>query len=109
MLKMALFDRAINESCCSVDGGRGICRLFRPHPRALALLLPWMVANSRGWRLLSCQIPRGGDAKRRQMPRPSSTLRHFSLMAQSNSAILSILRFAFLFQLTSSFVIVLGF
>ena len=25
---MALFDCAINEKCCSVDGGRGICRLF---------------------------------------------------------------------------------
>jgi len=28
MLKMALFDCAINEKCGSVDGGRGIC----PHP-----------------------------------------------------------------------------
>ena len=28
MLKMALFDCAINENCCSVDGGRGICPLF---------------------------------------------------------------------------------
>ena len=28
MLKMALFDWAINEKCCSVDGGRGICPLF---------------------------------------------------------------------------------
>ena len=34
MLKMALFDCAINEKCCSVDGGRGICGLFRPHSRA---------------------------------------------------------------------------
>ena len=25
---MALFDCAINEKCCSVDGGRDICRLF---------------------------------------------------------------------------------
>ena len=34
MLKMELFDCAINEKCCSVDEGRGICRLFfRPHPR----------------------------------------------------------------------------
>ena len=24
MLKMALFDYAINEKCCSVDGGRGM-------------------------------------------------------------------------------------
>ena len=76
--------------------------------RALAYFSPWM-ANSRGWGLLSCQIPRGGDEKRGQMPRPPSTLQHFSLIAQSNSAILSILMFNFLFQLTSSFVIVLGF
>ena len=38
-------------------------------PRALAIFLPWM-ANSRGWGLLSCQIPRGGDANRGQMSRP---------------------------------------
>ena len=41
----------------------------RADPRALAFFLPWM-ANSRGWGLLSCQIPRGGDEKRGQMPRP---------------------------------------
>ena len=28
MLKMVLFACSINEKCCSVDGGRGICRLF---------------------------------------------------------------------------------
>ena len=32
MLKMALFDCAINKKCCSVDGGRGICRLFSSPP-----------------------------------------------------------------------------
>ena len=32
MFKTALFDCAINEKCCSVDGGRGICLFFRPHP-----------------------------------------------------------------------------
>ena len=32
MLKMAVFDCAINEKCCSVDGGRGICRLFSSPP-----------------------------------------------------------------------------
>ena len=77
-------------------------------PAALALFLPWM-ANARGWGLLSCQFPRGGDKKRGQMPRPPSTLQHFSLIAQSNSSISSILMCDFLFQLTSSFVIVLGF
>ena len=28
MLKMVLFDCVINEKCCTVDGGRGICCLF---------------------------------------------------------------------------------
>ena len=65
-------------------------------PRALPFFfLPWM-ANSRRWGLFSCQ-----------MPRPLSTLQHFSLIAQSSSAILSILMCDFLFQLTSSFVTVL--
>ena len=50
----------------------------RADPRALAFFFPWM-ANSRGRGLLSCQIPRGGDEKRGQMPRPPSTLQHFSL------------------------------
>ena len=67
-------------------------------PKALAFFLPWM-ANSRGWGLLNCQTPRGGDEKRGQMPRPPSTLQHFSLIAQSSSAILSILICDFLFQL----------
>ena len=71
-------------------------------PRALALFLPWM-ANSRGWGLLSCQIPRGGDERRGQMLRPPSTLQHSSLLAQSNSAILIISMCDFLFQLASFF------
>ena len=48
MLKTALFDCAINEKFCSVDGGRGICPLFSsplrgirqlksPHPREFAM------------------------------------------------------------------------
>ena len=32
MLKTALFDCAIDEKCFSVEGGRGICCLFSPHP-----------------------------------------------------------------------------
>ena len=36
-------------------------------------------------------------------------LKHFSLIAQSNGAVLKILMCDFLFQLTSSFVIALGF
>ena len=38
MLKMALFDCAINEKCCSVDGGRGICPLFSSPPRGIRQL-----------------------------------------------------------------------
>ena len=59
-------------------------------PPGISVVLPWM-ANSRGWGLLSVQIPLGEDEKRVQIPRPPSTLQHFSLIAQSNSAILSIL------------------
>ena len=33
MSKTALFDSLINEKCCSVDGGRGICPLFSSPPR----------------------------------------------------------------------------
>ena len=75
----------------------------RADPRALAYFWPWM-ANSRGWGLFSCQIPRGGDEKGRQMRYPPSTLQQ----AQSNSAVLRILMCNFWFQLTSFFVIVLG-
>ena len=78
------------------------------HPRSLAFFLPRM-ANFRGWGLLSCQIPWGGDEKTGQMPRPPTTLQHFSLIAQSNNAVSNILMCDFLFQVTFSFVIALGF
>ena len=51
-----------------------------------------------GWQIPrggDSQIPHGGDKKRRQMPRPPSTLQHFSWIAQSNNVILSILMFSF--------------
>ena len=35
MLKTALFDYAINEKCCSVDRGRGICPLFSSTPQVI--------------------------------------------------------------------------
>ena len=77
-------------------------------PRALAFYLPWM-ANSQWWRLLICQIwwngdvkrgqiRWGGDEKRGQMPRPVLTVQHFSLIAQSNSAILNIIMSIFCFN-----------
>ena len=48
------------------------------------------------------------DEKRGQMPRPLSTLQHFSLIAQSNNAVLNILMCDFLFQVRLSFVIALA-
>ena len=63
---------------------------LRADSRALAFFLAWM-ANSRGGGTLELQMPRSGDEKRGQMPRLPSTLQHFSLIAQSSSAILSIL------------------
>ena len=44
MLKMALFDCAINEKCCSVDGGRGICGLFLSPPRGI-----WQLKSPHSW------------------------------------------------------------
>ena len=56
---------SVNSSCAQ----RPPSPPSRADPRALAFFLPWM-PNSRGWGLLSCQIPRDGDEKRGQMPRP---------------------------------------
>ena len=41
----------------------------RANPRALAFFFSRM-ANSRGWGHFSCQMPRGVDEGRGQMPRP---------------------------------------
>ena len=83
--------RQIETSNASVNSG---CAQRPPpppraDPRALAFFFftPWM-GNSREWGLLSCQIPRGRDEKRGQIPRPPSTLQHFSLIIQSRSTIL---------------------
>ena len=59
MLKTALYDCAINEKCCSVDGGMGICRLFSSPPRGI-------------WQLKSPHPPefamQGKKKKKRPMP-----------------------------------------
>ena len=80
--------RQIETSNASVNSG---CAQRPPpppraDPRALAFFFftPWM-GNSREWGLLSCQIPRGRDEKRGQIPRPPSKLQHFSLITQSSS------------------------
>ena len=41
MLNMVLLDCAINEKCCSVDGGLGICPLFSSPPRGI-----WQLKSS---------------------------------------------------------------
>ena len=69
--------------------------------------LPWMAKfPGAAGTLLSCQMPRSGKEKRRQIPRPQSTLQQFLLLAQSGNAALSILTCDFSFQLMSAFVIV---
>ena len=50
----------------------------------------------------TCVISSGWGKKRGQMPRPSSTLQHFSLITQSSHAILSILMCDFFITLTSA-------
>ena len=78
----------------------------RTDPRALTFFcLKWQIP--RGRRLLSYPIPRGGDERRGQMPRPPSTLQHFPLIVQSStcSALFSTLMCDFLFHFKSAFVI----
>ena len=60
------FNASVNSACAQPPPPP------RADPRALAFFGPWM-ENSRGWGLLSCQISRGGDEKREQMPRSPST------------------------------------
>ena len=57
MLKMALLDCAINEKCCSVDGGRGICPLFSSPPRGI-----WQL-KSRHPREFAIQGKKNSDAR----------------------------------------------
>ena len=51
---MVLFDCAINEKCCGVDEGRGICRLFSSpppvicHPRQKSANAAWGSAGGGG-------------------------------------------------------------
>ena len=44
MLKMELFDCAINEKCCSADGGRGICPFLSSPPRGV-----WQLKSPHPW------------------------------------------------------------
>ena len=58
MLKMALFDCAINEKCCSVDGGRGICPLFSSPPRGI-----WQLKSPNPRRKFAIQGKKNADAR----------------------------------------------
>ena len=57
MLKTTLFDCAVIEKCCSVDGGRGICPLFSSPPREI-------------WQLKSPHAPSNLPAKAKKMLMP---------------------------------------
>ena len=63
MLKMALFDCAINKKCCSVDGGRGSCPLFSSPPWGIWGLKsphPWGICHPRQKMLMPGDQPGGG-------------------------------------------------
>ena len=60
MFKMALFDCAINEKCCSVDGGRYICPLISSPP--------WGFDSSR------VPTPRNFPSKAKKMLMPGGQL-----------------------------------
>ena len=55
-----------------------------PHPLPAGGIVFFFALDGKfpGVGLLNCQIPRGGDEKRGQVPRPPSTLQHSSLIAQ---------------------------
>ena len=67
MLKMALFDRAINEKCCIVDGGRGICPLFSSPPGVFDSSRVPTPGNlpSKAKKMQCPGVSRGGGAGRR--------------------------------------------
>ena len=68
MLKMALFDCAINEKCCSVDGGRGICLSFRPYSGGFdssGVPTPGNLPSKAKKMLMPGRQPRVGGAGRR--------------------------------------------
>ena len=84
------------------------CAQPRPPPRADPRALAFFLAQDGKFPevgTLELSNAPGGDEKKGKKPRPPSTLQHFSLTAQSNSAILSILMRDFLLQLTSALVI----
>ena len=99
----SIFATFLKTPCAYTQQGKIIVNKIPPH-----FFLPWMV-NSRMWGLISCQIPPGGDEKRGQMPRPPLPPQHFSSITQSNSAVLNIFMCDFWFEVTSFFVIALGF
>ena len=67
MRKTALFDCAINKTCCSVHGGRGICPLFSSPPQGIWRLkspYPWEFAIQGKKMLMPGGQPGGGGGGR---------------------------------------------
>ena len=108
MLKTALFDCAINEKCCSVDGGRGICPLFSspprgiwqlksPHPRDFAIQGK---KNANAWG--SARVGEGGGAGRRWnwlMHNELISLGVFAILCGCTSSFFSVNAFSSLLDL----------
>ena len=66
MMKMALFNCAIDEKCCNIDGGRGICPLFPSPPRGIWQLKsphPQEFAIQGKKMLMPQDQPRGGGVR----------------------------------------------
>ena len=104
-LASSLFYASVNSSCAQP---------LSPPPPPLVLIPGISIffaldGKFPGLGTLELSNPSVWDEKRERMPRPPSTLQHFSLIALSNSAVLSILMGDFLCQLTSFLVIALGF
>ena len=100
-LMMSFCNASVNSSCAQPHRP---APPLRAYPRALAFFcLRWQIPGGGDSWAVKSPGPRGWDEKGGQMRRPPSTLQHFSLIAQSNSAFLGILMCDFLFQLTSSF------
>ena len=82
---------------------------LRPAPKGIGIFFALDGKSLGVGNLELSNPPVWGRKKRSNTPSSVNKLQQFSLIALLNSAILSILKFDFLFQLTSSFVIALGF
>ena len=74
MLKTALFDCAINEKYCSVDGGRGICPLFLSPPRGIWKLNSPHLQEFAVQGKKDANAPGGGGINYAESPKPTQFL-----------------------------------